>query len=81
METRMVDLKRYRNAITHLNPLAISGRVVQVVGLTVEIMGLNCQIGEICEIRTSNREPLMAEVIGFRNNHTLLMPLGNMEGI
>ena len=81
MQTRMVDLTRYRNAITHLNPLSISGRVVQVVGLTVEIMGLNCQIGEVCEIRTSNREPLMAEVIGFRNNHTLLMPLGSMEGI
>lgn len=77
----MVDLTRYRKAITHLNPLSISGRVVQVVGLTVEIMGLNCQIGEICEIRTSNQEPLMAEVIGFRNNHTLLMPLGIMEGI
>jgi ATPase FliI/YscN family len=81
METRMIDLTRYRNAITHLNPLSISGRVVQVVGLTVEIMGLNCQIGEICEIRTSNQEPLMAEVIGFRNDHTLLMPLGIMEGI
>jgi len=81
METRMVDLTRYRKAITHLNPLSISGRVVQVVGLTVEIMGLNCQIGEICEIRTNNQEPLMAEVIGFRNNHTLLMPLGIMEGI
>src|SRR5512144_1034866 len=81
METRMVDLTRYRNAITHLNPLSISGRVVQVVGLTVEIMGLNCQIGEVCEIRTSNREPLMAEVIGFRNNHSLLMPLGSMDGI
>lgn len=81
METSRIDLTRYRNAIAHLNPLSISGRVVQVVGLTVEIMGLNCQIGEICEIQTSNRTSLMAEVIGFRNNHMLLMPLGSMEGI
>jgi flagellum-specific ATP synthase len=81
METQSVSLNHFRNAIANLNPLSISGRVVQVVGLTVEAMGLNCQVGEICEIQTSNRTPLMAEVIGFRNNHTLLMPLGNMEGI
>ena len=81
MDTYTVDLTRYRNAITQLNPLSISGRVVQVVGLTVEIMGLNCQVGEVCEIQTGNRASLMAEVIGFRNNHMLLMPFGSMEGI
>jgi FliI/YscN family ATPase len=81
MSTHSIDMTRYRRAIAHLNPLSISGRVVRVVGLTVEIMGLNCQIGEICEIQTGNRSSLMAEVIGFRNNHMLLMPLGSMEGI
>ena len=81
METFTLDTTRYRKAITHLNPFSISGRVVQVVGLTIEIMGLNCQIGEVCEIHTRDGEPLMAEVIGFRNNHTLLMPLGSMDGI
>jgi flagellar biosynthesis/type III secretory pathway ATPase len=81
MQSQMLDLSRFRNAIAQLNPLSISGRVVQVVGLTVEAMGLNCQVGEICEIQTSHTAALMAEVIGFRNNHTLLMPLGNMEGI
>ena len=81
MEPPRIDLSRYSKAITHLNPLSISGRVVQVVGLTVETMGLNCQIGEICEIQTDNTDTLLAEVIGFRNKHMLLMPLGSMEGI
>jgi FliI/YscN family ATPase len=81
MQPSVVDMTRYRNALRHLNPLSISGQVVQVVGLTIEIMGLNCQIGEICEIQTNNQDSLMAEVIGFRNNHTLLMPLGGMDGI
>ena len=83
MAAQKLDLDRYRKAITHLNPVSISGRVVQVVGLTVETMGLNCQIGEICEIQTGNRgsQTLLAEVIGFRNKHMLLMPLGTMEGI
>ncbi len=81
MQAPMIDMTRYHSAITRLNPLSMSGKVVQVVGLTVEIMGLNCQIGEICEIQTNNHDLLMAEVIGFRNNHTLLMPLGSMDGI
>lgn len=81
METPPLNLTRFRNALSQLNPLAISGRVVQVIGLTVEVMGLNCQIGEICEIQTGRHTPLIAEVIGFRNNHTLLMPLGNMDGL
>ncbi|MEI7846495.1 MAG: FliI/YscN family ATPase [Chloroflexota bacterium] len=81
MEPPRIDLSRYSKAINHLNPLSISGRVVQVVGLTVETMGLNCQIGEICEIQTNNTDTLLAEVIGFRNKHMLLMPLGSMEGI
>lgn len=81
MQTPALNMARYRKAITRLNPLSISGKVVQVVGLTVEIMGLNCQIGEICEIETGDGTSLMAEVIGFRNEHTLLMPLGSMDGI
>jgi flagellum-specific ATP synthase len=81
MQSPVIDLSRYRKALRHLNPVSISGQVVQVVGLTIEIMGLNCQIGEICEIRTNNQESLMAEVIGFRNGHTLMMPLGSMDGI
>lgn len=81
IEPVRIDVSRYRNAITRLNPLSISGQVVQVVGLTIEIMGLNCQIGEICEIETRDQGVLMAEVIGFRNHHTLLMPLGSMDGI
>jgi flagellum-specific ATP synthase len=81
METQSPDLKRFSNAITRLNPLSVTGRVVQVVGLTVEIMGLNCQIGEICEIQTRHKTSLMAEAIGFRNNRMLLMPLGSMDGI
>ncbi len=64
-----------------MNPVRISGRVVQVVGLTIEVIGLNCQIGEICEIHNKDEQVLLAEVIGFRENRMLLMPLGEMEGI
>jgi FliI/YscN family ATPase len=64
-----------------LNTVRTSGKVVQVVGLTVEAVGLDCQIGEVCEIRSNHSQSILAEVVGFRNRITLLMPLGNMEGI
>ena len=76
-----VDLARYRQALAGLKTVRLSGRVAQVVGLTVEARGLDCQIGEICEIRTSGQQPLQAEVVGFRDERTLLMPLGEMQGI
>ena len=75
------DLSRFSTRLARLNPVRVSGRVVQVVGLTVEVIGLNCQIGEVCEIQTGQSAPLLGEVIGFRNDRLLLMPLGTMEGI
>lgn len=77
----MPNFNRLRDVLNNTNPVRVSGRVTQVVGLTVEVVGLNCQIGEICEIKTSAKEPLRAEVIGFRDDRLLLMPLGVMEGI
>jgi FliI/YscN family ATPase len=75
------DLARFQKNLARANAIRIAGRVVQVVGLTVEVVGLNCQIGEVCEIQTSHGAALLAEVIGFRNDRLLLMPLGTMEGI
>ena len=75
------DLGRYRQVMKHTNPLQVAGRIVQVVGLTIEASGLNCQVGHVCEMKTSTGESLLAEVIGFRENRTLLMPFGEREGI
>ena len=54
----------------------------QVIGLVVESTGPAAQIGEICEIRSDRNKPsIKAEVVGFKSNRVLLMPLGDMEGI
>ena len=76
----MPDLSRYSQALSRLNPTKTSGRVIQVLGLTIQAIGLDCQIGEVCEIRTSN-ESLLSEVVGFQEDRVLLMPLGDMQGI
>ncbi len=81
IETCPVYLSRLFKKLERLEPVRISGRVVLVVGLTLEVVGLDCCIGEVCQIQAGSGAPLMAEVIGFRNDRLLMMPFGNMEGI
>jgi flagellum-specific ATP synthase len=77
-----VDLMRYRNIVRQLDPLRCNGVVTQVIGLVVESTGPSAQIGEICEIISGRtRKPAKAEVVGFKSNRVLLMPLGEMEGV
>lgn len=56
------------------------GRVSRVVGLLVEAHGPAGQVGDACTIQTKEGE-IPAEIVGFRDHHTLLMPLGNVHGI
>ncbi|MDB5101504.1 MAG: fliI [Cyanobacteria bacterium RYN_339] len=65
-----------------LDPIRVEGRVAQVVGLVIESDGPSARLGEICLIFSDpNSPPLTAEVVGFRGDRLLLMPLGDMQGI
>jgi flagellum-specific ATP synthase len=58
------------------------GRVVQLIGLVIESQGPLASMGEVCRIESARHDSsTLAEVVGFRNNHVLLMPLGEMSGI
>ena len=58
------------------------GRVTGITGLIIESEGPNVGLGEICMI-SSDREAIsvMAEVVGFRGERVLLMPLGETGGL
>jgi FliI/YscN family ATPase len=56
------------------------GKVSQVLGLALEVTGLVASIGDRCEIETTGA-PLPAEVVGFRADRLLLMPLGELAGV
>ncbi len=59
-----------------------SGRVSDLIGLVVEATGLQAEVGEVCLVNGDRgHPPVPAEVVGFRGRRTLLMPLGQMEGI
>ncbi len=58
------------------------GRVTSVTGLIVESEGPNVGLGELCKLRSDRGEfDFLAEVVGFRGQHVLLMPLGEMTGL
>lgn len=73
---------RYLRALEELDPLRYEGRVVRVIGLTIEAEGLNCEVGEVCLVHShSEDDAIRAEVVGFTRDRVVLMPLGEMHGI
>jgi flagellum-specific ATP synthase len=58
------------------------GYVSNLIGLIIEATGLQAEVGEVCLVGTDrNRDAVSAEVVGFREGRTLLMPLGELHGI
>ena len=77
-----IDLSELKNAVREAEILRFNGKVQKVVGLVVEARGPHAKMGELCKLVTGPGEPeIMAEVVGFRDNQVLLMPLGEMSGI
>ena len=77
-----ISLNKYKEAVEQLNPMKIIGKVTQVIGLTVEVRGMNTFIGEICKVYLPGKKSYVSsEVVGFKNNTALLMPLGELKGI
>jgi flagellum-specific ATP synthase len=68
--------------VRHARVTETCGRVVQVIGLVIESEGPVAAVGEICRIESARHDGItLAEVVGFRNHHLLLMPLGELKGI
>lgn len=78
-----MNLDRYIEGVNDVDPLLVCGRVSQVVGLVVEALGPQMAVGELCTIIPDGlaAKPVKAEVVGFRDNRVLLMPLGELQGI
>ena len=57
------------------------GQVDAVSGLTIDAVGLSLPIGALCRIHSYGRQKALAEVIGFQEERTLLMPLSPVDGV
>ena len=76
-----LDFSRARRQVAELNPVRVSGRVTDVIGLVVEASGPGAPIGSLCHITGLGGLPIPAEVVGFRSGRVLLMPLGELAGV
>ena len=77
----MINIKKYAE-VTKCHLWTYTGEVTRVIGMGIESKGPMANIGDICQVETrSGAETVTAEVVGFRDGHLMMMPLGPLEGI
>jgi len=78
-----LNLEKYFRKLEKCNPMKTIGTVKRAVGLVVESVGPPVSVGELCEITGSSPSgrSIPAEVIGFRDNNVISMPLFKVDGV
>ena len=74
-------LDKYLARIKGCEDVMEYGEVTQVIGLTIEANGPRANLGEICHIFAGSGQGVPAEVVGFRDQRLILMPLGDIAGV
>lgn len=77
-----INLKKYYN-LTDKAFYKKLGRVVKIVGLTIESVGPDAKLNDLCKIIAGGEQDkcILAEVVGFKDKKILLMPFEKVEGI
>ena len=78
----MIDFQKYE-VVKNETFFKRKGKVVNVIGLTIESLGPDAKIGDVCKIvpNIKNARPIMCEVVGFKDGRTQLMPYDLTDGI
>ena len=77
-----INLDKYHISLEHACPIRSNGKVTNVVGLVIESKGPVSKLGTVCDIYPKGEKRCVsAEVLGFRDNRVLLMPLEDIRGI
>lgn len=78
----MLSLTEHISALDFLPSVEVRGRVTELVGLLIRASVPGARVGEVCLIRCPRAaRPLPAEVVGFRGNEVILMPLGDIHNV
>lgn len=86
----LIDFSKYKKMESQTY-YRTRGKVVNIIGLTIESAGPDAKLGDICLIYPKSKnedspvqmtgKPTMAEVVGFKDDHVQLMPYENTNGI
>ena len=76
------SLAKYQRCVDTACTIQANGKVTNIVGLVIEAQGPVSRLGTICDIYTKgNSHKISAEVLGFKDNKVLMMPLAEIRGI
>lgn len=79
---KIFDSDKYLDEIRNIEAMKITGKITQIVGLVIESQGPSVNLGDLCYIYPrSEGDVIPAEVVGFKQNRVLLMPIGEMQGV
>ena len=78
MDINFQDLK---NKVKNTETIYSEGIVNKVIGLTIEVQGIKAFVGELCIIYNQQGNKVNCEVVGFKDDNVILMPLGHLTGI
>ncbi|NWG14018.1 MAG: FliI/YscN family ATPase [Acidobacteria bacterium] len=82
MNAQDIGLEKYLRKLDHIDPIKTVGLVRRAVGVVVESQGPPVSVGQLCDIVGSDRsDGIPAEVIGFKDNYVLSMPLFKVQGV
>ncbi|MDW7673505.1 MAG: flagellar protein export ATPase FliI [Bacillota bacterium] len=70
---KLTDMKK---RIESVQPIEKSGRITQLIGLTIKARGPRVCLGELCSVTTAKGQELILEAVGFNQEECLFMPLG-----
>lgn len=81
-EFPVIDFHKYFHRLSSVSTYNIKGKVTELTGIVVRAVVPGVRMGELCFIVPyHNRTPIKSEVVGFKDQEVLLMPLGDLEGI
>ena len=76
-----IDFESIINRINSIPNTTFEGKVSKVIGLTVEVEGIKAFVGELCIIHNNMGMEIQCEVVGFKEDCVILMPLGELIGV
>ncbi|WP_370521118.1 type III secretion system ATPase SctN [Pantoea sp. BAV 3049] len=72
---------QHQQRLARFAPVEIYGRITGISGILLESSLPRARIGDLCRIEGKNNTRVLAEVVGFNPQHTLLSALGQLDGI
>jgi flagellum-specific ATP synthase len=75
------NLTQLANRVELPSSTVVAGRLVRMVGMTLEVVGTFAPVGSRCLVHSTRGEPIEAEVVGFHDERLYLMAIGDTQGL